>query len=82
VDRDRAPEPTHHPTEAQGEPLLVLEQLDEHGAGDSGQIVVDTELYAWNIDSDGKVMTRGSLTGDDERVVLERDSPAKMTTDC
>ncbi len=60
-------------TEAQGEPMLVLEQLDEHGALDSGQIIVDQELYAWNIDSDGRVTPRGSLTGDDERTVFERE---------
>jgi hypothetical protein len=60
-------------TEAQGEPLLVLEQLDEDGTVDSGRIVIDTELYAWDIDSDGKVAPRGSLTGEDERVVLRRE---------
>ncbi len=56
--------PTTTVKEAQGEPVLVLEQLDEHGALDSGRIVVDRDLFAWDIDADGNVKPRGSLTRD------------------
>jgi restriction endonuclease len=51
--------------EAQGEPLLVLEQLDEHGDLDSGRMVVDRDLFAWDIDADGNVRPRGVLIDDD-----------------
>jgi hypothetical protein len=51
-------------TEVQGEPVLILEQLDEHGELDSGQMVVDRDLFAWDIDADGKVSPRGPLTND------------------
>jgi hypothetical protein len=32
----------------------VLEPLDEHGEVDPGLMVIDRELYAWDIDSDGR----------------------------
>jgi Restriction endonuclease len=48
-------------TEAQGEPVLILEQLDDNGELESGQMVVDRELFAWDIDADGNVRPRGSL---------------------
>jgi hypothetical protein len=48
--------------EGQGEPCLVLEQLDEAGEPRSGRLVVDRELYAWDIDDDGNVVPRGDLS--------------------
>ncbi len=63
-------------TEAQGEPLLILEQLGEHGEVDSGRMVIDRELYAWDIDPDGKVTPRGSLTSAEEQeTILQCDGP-------
>lgn len=53
--------------EAQGEPLLVLEQLDEHGDLDSGHMVVDRDLFAWDIDAEGNVRPRGGLIDDASR---------------
>lgn len=49
---------------AQGEPVLVLEQLDDNGEVESGRVVVDRDLFAWDIDADGNVMPRGTLLGD------------------
>jgi hypothetical protein len=55
-----------HPTviEKQGEPVLVLEQLNEHGELEHGRVVVDRDLFAWDIDADGNVTRRGPLTGE------------------
>jgi hypothetical protein len=53
-----------HPSvvEKQGEPVLVLEQLNEHGELEHGRVVVDQDLFAWEIDDDGNVTERGPLT--------------------
>jgi hypothetical protein len=53
--------PTTTVTEAEGEPVLVVQQLDEDGGVDNGRIVVDRELFAWDIDADGNVTPRGPL---------------------
>jgi len=50
---------------AQGEPMLVLEQLDESGGIESGRVVVDRDLFAWDIDADGNVTPRGTLQSDE-----------------
>jgi hypothetical protein len=50
-----------HVSEGQGEPELVLEQIDDNGEVTDGRIVVDRELNAWNIDADGNVVPRGRL---------------------
>ncbi len=50
--------------ERQGEPVLVLEQLNEKGELDSGRVVVDRDLFAWDIDKDGNVTPRGALSDD------------------
>ncbi len=63
-------------SEAQGEPVLILEQLDGRGETESGRVVVDRELYAWDIDADGKVTPRGALTGRDERTTIVRHAVA------
>ena len=48
-------------TKAPGEPVLVLEQLNEKGEPESGRIVFDRGLFAWDIDADGKVTPRGEI---------------------
>lgn len=50
-------------TDMPGEPMLVVEQLDEHGDLMNGRLVVDLDLYAWDIDEDGNVVARGELDG-------------------
>jgi hypothetical protein len=50
--------------ERPGEPALVLEQLNEKGELQHGQVVVDRDLFAWDIDDDGKVTQRGPLGGE------------------
>jgi hypothetical protein len=54
-----------HPTvvQMQGEPVLILEQLNERGELEHGRVVVDQDLYAWDIDAEGNVTQRGKLTG-------------------
>lgn len=47
--------------EAEGEPMLVFEQLDDRGAVHAGRLVVDRDLYAWEIGRDGRVSSRGPL---------------------
>ena len=53
--------PTTTVTEAEGEPVLVVEQLGEDGGVDNGRVVVDRELFAWDIDGVGNVTPRGKL---------------------
>lgn len=48
----------------QGEPVLVLEELDKSGEVEFGRLVVDRELFAWDIDSAGSIRPRGSLAAD------------------
>jgi hypothetical protein len=45
-----------------GKPCLVLEQLDDKGEPQSSRLVVDRHLNAWDIDADGKVISRGALS--------------------
>ena len=47
--------------EKPGEPVLVLEQLDGDGELESGRVVVDQDLFAWDLDEDGNVIPRGQL---------------------
>jgi hypothetical protein len=54
---------TEQVIEAEGHPMLVLQQLDERGHPDSSRLFVDTDLHAWDIDDTGKVVPRGSLLG-------------------
>lgn len=42
-----------------------MEQLDEHGELDSGRMVIDRDLFAWDIDTDCNVRSRGSLARED-----------------
>ena len=64
--------------EARGEPVLVVEQLDENEATLSGRVVVDRDLFAWMIDDDGNVVPRGGLwttcAADDSGFALASDS--------
>ncbi|WP_231379244.1 restriction endonuclease [Candidatus Solirubrobacter pratensis] len=45
----------------QGEPVLVVEQFDVAGNVADGRLVVDRDLYAWEIRPDGHVVARGDL---------------------
>jgi hypothetical protein len=45
-------------SQAEGTPVLVLQQLDEHGEPDGGQVIVDTKLKVWDIAGDGTVTRR------------------------
>jgi len=47
--------------EAEGEPCLVLEQLDQDGELETTRAVVDRDLFAWTIDSTGHAQPVGSL---------------------
>jgi hypothetical protein len=47
--------------QAEGDPELVVEQLDENGRPDSSRLVVDRHLNAWDIDDAGEVRPRGQL---------------------
>jgi hypothetical protein len=58
-----AGEPVVVTTEAKGEPRLVLQQLDNDGQIESGRVVVDRDLFAWDIDDDGNVISRRQLGG-------------------
>lgn len=46
---------------AEGDPCLVLEQLDEDGEPQGTRLVVDRHLYSWDIDEDGAVKKCGKL---------------------
>jgi Restriction endonuclease len=46
---------------AEGDPCLVVEQLDDDGEPQDGRLVVDEHLYAWHIGEDGNVVPQGDL---------------------
>lgn len=48
-------------TKAEGEPCLVVEQIDEDGTPVRPRLVVDRHLNAWDIAEDGSVIERGGL---------------------
>jgi hypothetical protein len=48
-------------SKAEGEPCLVVEQLDEDGAPVRPRLVVDRHLNAWDIAEDGAVVEKRSL---------------------
>jgi hypothetical protein len=47
--------------EGKGEPKLVLQQLDENLEATSGRVVVDEDLFAWDLDDNNNVVPRGQL---------------------
>ncbi len=51
----KSPTPQTSVVEKEGEPCLVLEQLDENGKADGARLVVDRDLYSWRIAEDGSV---------------------------
>ncbi|HEX3512044.1 MAG TPA: restriction endonuclease [Solirubrobacteraceae bacterium] len=51
-------------TERQGDPMLVLEQLNEKGELEHDRVVIDRDLFAWDIDDHGNVTQRGQLGSD------------------
>jgi hypothetical protein len=53
--------PTTVTREFPGEPKLLLQQLDEAGEVQEGRVVVDEELFAWEIDADGHVIRARDL---------------------
>jgi hypothetical protein len=57
----RKGEPTVTVVEGEGDPVLVLQQLDENGATTSGRLVVDRHLWAWDLDDQNSVVPRGPL---------------------
>lgn len=48
-------------TKAEGEPCLVVEQLDDDGTPVRPRLVVDRHLNAWDIAEDGAVVEKGNL---------------------
>jgi Restriction endonuclease len=48
-------------TKTEGEPCLVVEQLEEDGTPVRPRLVVDRHLNAWDITGDGAVVEKGSL---------------------
>lgn len=58
----KSPSPLTSAVEKEGEPCLVLEQLDENGKADGARLVVDRDLYAWRIAEDGSVSEARELT--------------------
>jgi hypothetical protein len=48
--------------EAEGTPVLFMEQLNDKGEGESGQLLVSEKLFAWDIDNQGNVVPRGNLS--------------------
>jgi len=58
-----AGEPAVTVIEKEGEPVLVVEQLGADGAPTSGRLVVDQDLWAWDLDEQNQVVPRGRLSG-------------------
>lgn len=61
--------------ETEGDPVLVVERLRDNNGVLSKRMVVDDDLYAWEIDDEGEVIHRGPL--DAERCVM--DLPERST---
>ena len=61
TETNRASAPTRVVREMEGQPVLVVEELDQAGSVASGRVVVDDDLYAWDIDDGGRVVPRGLL---------------------
>jgi hypothetical protein len=49
-------------TEATDEPVLFIEQLDDTGEGLDARLLVSEKLFAWDIDNEGNVVRRGTLS--------------------
>ena len=56
-----AGEPVVAVTDKDGEPALVVEQLGADGKPTSGRLVVDQDLWAWDLDDENRVAPRGPL---------------------
>jgi Restriction endonuclease len=54
-------EPSVSVIESDGDPVLVVQQLDEKGEIESGRLVVDRQLWAWDLDADNNDVPRGQL---------------------
>ena len=52
--------------EGKGHPELVLQQLGDDCKPTSGRLVVDRDLYAWDVDKKNNVVPRGQLGTPDE----------------
>ena len=52
-------------SEKEGEPVLVVEQLGADGKPTSGRLVVDRDLWAWDLDDNNEVVPRGRLGGEE-----------------
>lgn len=50
-------------TEKEGEPVLVVQQLGADGKPASGRLVVDQDLWAWDLNDLNQVVPRGHLSG-------------------
>jgi hypothetical protein len=51
--------------ETEGSPVIVVERLGDDSGVLAKRMVVDEDLYAWEIDGEGEVIHRGSLCGND-----------------
>lgn len=56
-----AGEPVVTVAEKEGEPVLVVEQLGADSKPTSGRLVVDQDLWAWDLDDKNQVVPRGHL---------------------
>ena len=54
--------------EAEGDPVLFMEQINVRGEGESGRLLMSEDLFAWDIDGDSNVVPRGTLG----RLIAER----------
>lgn len=46
-----------------GKPFLVIEQVDDKGVAQDSRLLVDRHLNAWDIDSEGAIVSRGPFPG-------------------
>jgi hypothetical protein len=49
--------------ETEGSPVLVVERLGDDSGVLAKRMVIDDDLYAWEIDGEGEVIHRGPLCG-------------------
>jgi hypothetical protein len=68
-----ADDPIETRTTGKGEPVLVVQRIEPDGSVSAGRLVVDRQLFAWDLDDERHVVPRGPLI---EGEFLQRENGA------
>jgi hypothetical protein len=56
-----ADDPIETRTTGKGEPVLVVQRIEPDGSVSAGRLVIDRQLFAWDLDDERHVVPRGPL---------------------